>query len=147
MNTFKIYEYIEKASGLFGFLRRKGQKAPLGEIVFHNDKIVVAGRDILLADLQQIRIPVFHDYYGRNDRGNITQGDNNVVELLLTDGNKETYYFALVERYEIRSIKEQLIAYHKAGKFDFDNLTLVLGLEDYNAVLNFKRSLSNNNLT
>lgn len=142
MNTFKIYEYTEKASGLFGFLRRKGQKSLLGEIVFHNDKIVVAGRNILLADLQQIRIPVFHDYYGRNDRGNITQGDNNVVELLLVNGNRETYFFALNERYEIRSIKEQLIAYHKAGKFDFDNLTLVLGLEDYNAVLNFKNAIS-----
>lgn len=142
MNTFKIYEYTEKALGLFGFLRRKGQKSLLGEIVFHNDKIVVTGRDILLTDLQQIRIPVFHDYYGRNDKGNISQGDNNVVELLLTNGNKETYYFALSERYEIRSIKEQLIAYHKAGKFDFDNLTLVLGLEDYNAVLNFKNAIS-----
>lgn len=142
MNTFKIYEYTEKALGLFGFLRRKGQKSLLGEIVFHNDKIVVTGRDILLTDLQQIRIPVFHDYYGRNDKGNISQGDNNVVELLLTNGNKEIYYFALIERYEIRSIKEQLIAYHKAGKFDFDNLTLVLGLEDYNAVLNFKNAIS-----
>ncbi|WP_417366253.1 hypothetical protein [Flavobacterium beibuense] len=144
MNTFKIYEYTEKASGLFGFLRRKGQKSLLGEIVFHNDKIVVAGRDILLSDLQQIRIPVFHDYHGRNDRGNISQGNKNVVELLLANANKETYYFALNERYEIRSIKRQLITYHKAGKFDFDNLTLVLGLEDYNAVLNFKRSLTDN---
>lgn len=142
MNTFKIYEYTEKASGLFGFLRRKGQKSLLGEIVFHNDKIVVPGRDILLTDLQQIRIPVFHDYYGRNDKGNISQGNNNVVELLEANGNKETYYFALSERYEMRSIKEQLIAYHKVGKFDFDNLTLVLGLEDYNAVLNFKNAIS-----
>ncbi|MFL9838028.1 hypothetical protein ABS768_11000 [Flavobacterium sp. ST-75] len=147
MNTFKIYEYTEKASGLFGFLRRKGQKAPLGEIVFHNDKIVVAGKEILLAELQQIRIPVFHDYYGRNDRGNTSQGDNNLIELLLMGGNKETYYFALSERYEVRSIKDQLITYYKAGKFEFDNLTLVLGLEDYNAVLNFKRSLTSNNLT
>lgn len=147
MKTFKIYEYTEKASGLFGFLRRKGQKSPLGEIIFHNDKVVIAGKRILLAELQQIRIPVCNDYYGRNDRGSITQGDNNVIELLLANGNKETYYFALSERYEIRSIKEQLIAYYKAGKFDFDNLTLVLGLEDYNAVLNFKRSLTNINLT
>ncbi|QEE51436.1 hypothetical protein FUA48_18235 [Flavobacterium alkalisoli] len=141
MNKFKIYEYKEKASGLFGFFKRKSQKVPLGEIIFHNDKVLLAGREIPLDELQRISFAQFQDYAGRNDEGKVSEGNNNVVELYWSNSVKEVCCFALEKRYQLRDVKQQLIAYYKAGKLDFENLILILGLEDYNAVQNFKNSL------
>ena len=141
MNTFKIYEYKEKASGLFGFLKRKAHKVPLGEIVFHNDKVLLVGKEIPLDELRKINFPLFQDYRGRNDEGKVSDGNNNVVELYWSNSVKEVYCFALEKRYQLRDVKQQLIVYYKAGKLNFENLILILGLEDYNAVQNFKNSL------
>ena len=142
MNTFTIYEYKEKASGLFGFLKRRQDKAPLGEIVFHNDKVIAAGKVFTLPELKKISIPRFNDYAGRNDEGKHSEGNSNVVVLTFADGTKQTYCFALQRRYELRDTAQVFTAYYKAGKFDFENLVAILGLENYNAIQNFKNTLT-----
>lgn len=142
MNSFELYIQKEKASGLFGFLKRKPEKEKIGEIVFHSDKIILAGKELFLSDLQRISIPDFNDYTGRNDMSKLSAGNDNKVELHWPDGKKETYYIVLEKRYQLRDINEQLISYHKAGKFDFDNLVAIFGLENYNAIQNFKNTLS-----
>lgn len=142
MNSFEVYIQKEKASGLFAFLKHKPGKEKMGEIVFHSDKIILACKELLLSDLQMISIPEFNDYTGRNDMSKLSAGNNNKVELYWPEGKKEAYYVVLEKRYQLRDISEQLIAYYKAGKFDFDNLVAILGLENYNAIQNFKNTLS-----
>lgn len=142
MNTFKVYTEIEKASGLFGFLKRSAQRQLIGEITFYPDKITIAGTDILISAIERISIPYFSDYIGHTEGGKATEGNANRIEIKYTDGKTEVYYFMLERRYQLRDVIEELIAYYKAGKFDFDNLTMILGLENYNAIQNFKNTLS-----
>lgn len=142
MNSFEVYIQKEKASGLFAFLKHKPGKEKMGEIVFHSDKIIMAGKELFLSDLQRISIPDFNDYTGRSDGSKPSAGNGNKVEFYWSGGKKETYYITLEKRYQLRDISEQLTSYYKAGKFDFDNLVAILGLENYNAIQNFKNTLS-----
>lgn len=142
MNSFKIYTEIEKASGLFGFLKRSAQRQLIGEISFYPDKITIVGTDILISAIEKISIPYFSDYIGRAEGGKATEGNANRIEIKYADGKIMVYYFMLERRYQLRDVIEELIAYYKEGKFDFDNLTMILGLENYNAIQNFKNTLS-----
>lgn len=142
MNTFKVYTEIEKASGLFGFLKRSAQRQLIGEITFYPDKITIAGTNILISAIEKISIPHFSDYIGRTEGDKTSEGNANRIEIKYADGKTAIYYFMLERRYQLRDVVEELIAYYKAGKFDFDNLTMILGLENYNAIQNFKNTLS-----
>lgn len=142
MNSFKVYTEKEKASGLFGFLKRSAQRQLIGEISFYPDKIAIAGNDIFISAIEKISIPYFSDYVGRTEGGKASEGNDNRIEVKYIDGNIAVYYFILERRYQLRDVIEELIAYYKAGKFDFDNLTMILGLENYNAIQNFKNTLS-----
>jgi hypothetical protein len=120
-----------------------------GNLVFNNDKIILNGTVIRLSEIENVSIPRFNDYLGKPEYRNkldldgvLSNGIDNKVEFLFKNGRKSKCYFQLTERYQIRDIREQLIAYYKAGKFDFDNLTIILGLENYNAIQNFKNTLS-----
>jgi len=62
--------------------------------------------------------------------------------LTLKSGEKIISNFQLTARYQIRDIREQLIQYYLVGKLDFLNLTAILGIEDYNAIQNFKQTLA-----
>ena len=142
MNTFRIYIKNEKASGLFGFLKRQHLKKEVGEITFHSDKIIIDGKEFLLSSIEKVSIPYFNDYIGRTEGNKPSEGNGNVIELYESEKGKQTYYILLERRYQLRDVSSQLIAYYKAGKFDFENLTLILGLENYNAIQNFKNTLS-----
>lgn len=138
MNSFKHYNRVAKFS-LFG---TKEKFTENGGILFLDDGIVIEEKIILLDHIDFIKMLQFDDYRDKVLKDKVSEGNNNVLNILLKDGKKADYYFQQEYRYQIREIREQLIAYYKAGKFDFDNLTLILGLENYNAIQNFKNTLS-----
>lgn len=118
-----------------------------GDLIFTNTEIIIENKVHPIQDIKNVSFVCFDDYVGRKDTSRyslkgISNGVDNAVELYFSNGKKVTYHFQMTERYELRDIREQLIAYHKAGKLHFLNLIDVLGIEDYNAIQNFKNTLS-----
>jgi hypothetical protein len=140
MHSFKIYSLNAR----FVFFRKKEERHLDGEITFLDNRIIVNDTIFIIDALDSIKFLSFEDYIGRiidPVDNKISEGVDNRVELHLNNRQKITYYFELTERYQIRDIREQLIHYHLAGKLDFLNLTAILGIEDYNAIQNFKQTL------
>ncbi len=139
MNPFKIYTKDVR----FTFFRKKEESHLNGEITFLDNRVIVNDKIFSIDAINTINFPCYDDYVGKVNATNnkTSNGVNNKVELHCKDGKIHTYYFQLDHRYQIRDIKEQLIQYHLAGKLDFVHLTAILGLEDYNAIENFKKTL------
>jgi hypothetical protein len=138
MKSFKNYIRIRK----FSLFRTKEKFVEDGEIHFYDDRIVINKKIFYLDQINTIDIFQFDDYVGKMLKEVVSQGVGNVVRIHLSDGQILSSNFQQLHRYQIRDIRDQLIAYYKAGKFDFDNLTMILGLENYNAIQNFKNTLS-----
>ena len=75
--------------------------------------------------------------------GKIANGINNYITYCLKDNKKEIIHFQLQGEYAIRSISEQLIKYHLAGKLHFLNLIDLLGISDYDQIQIFKQNIAN----
>ena len=138
MHSFKHYTRITKFS-LFGTKERFVED---GDIIFYDDRIIIDDNMFQLDQINMIDIFQFDDYVGKMLKEVVSQGIGNVVRIHLADEQILSSNFQQLHRYQIRDIRDQLIAYYKAGKFDFDNLTMILGLENYNAIQNFKNTLS-----
>lgn len=141
MNSFNIYT----KSIRFIFFRKKEKGCLDGEITFLDDQIIVNDTVFAIDALENIHFSCFDDYTGRiinTAENKLSEGVGNAVELYLNENRKNIFYFQLTERYQIRNIREQLIHYHLAGKLDFLNLIAILGIEDYNAIQNFKQTLT-----
>ena len=138
MHSFRHYICIRK----FSLFRTKEKFVENGEIIFYDDRIIIGDKTLQLDEFNTIAILRFDDYVGKILKKNVSQGIDNVVRIHLTNGQIMNINFQQQHRYEIRDTRDQLIAYYKAGKFDFDNLTLILGLENYNAIQNFKNTLT-----
>lgn len=138
MHSFRHYICIRK----FSLFRKKEKFVENGEIIFYDDRIIIGDKTLQLDEVNTIAILRFDDYIGKILKEIVSQGIDNVVRIHLTNGQIMNSNFQQQHRYEIRDIRDQLIAYYKAGKFDFDNLTMILGLENYNAIQNFKNTLS-----
>lgn len=138
MKSFKNYILIRK----FSLFRTKEKFVEDGEIHFYDDRIVINKKIFYLDQINTIDIFQFDDYVGKMSKDVASQGVDNVIRIHLRDRQTLISNFQQLHRYQIRDIRDQLIAYYKAGKFDFDNLTMILGLENYNAIQNFKNTLS-----
>lgn len=142
MNSYKIYTKNIR----FSFFRKKDESHLDGEITFLDNRILVNDNVFSIDAVKSISFPSFDDYKGKviNPAENkVSEGINNVVEILSKEGKKHVYYFQLDHRYQIRDMREQLIQYHLADKLDFNLLVNMLGLESYNAIQNFKNELPN----
>lgn len=138
MHSFKHYTRITK----FSWFGTKERFVKDGDIIFYADRIIIGDKTFQLDQVNTIDIFQFDDYVGKMLKDVVSQGIGNVVRIYLADGQILSSNFQQLHRYQIRDIRDQLIAYYKAGKFDFDNLTMILGLENYNAIQNFKNTLS-----
>jgi len=142
MNSYKIYTKNIR----FSFFRKKDESHLDGEITFLDNRILVNDNVFSIDAVKSISFSCFDDYKGKviNPAENkVSEGINNVVEILSKEGKKHVYYFQLDHRYQIRDMREQLIQYHLADKLDFNLLVNMLGLESYNAIQNFKNELPN----
>lgn len=120
-----------------------------GNIIFEENRILIHHKVFLLSDIEKINFPCFNDYEGRkeeftnsNYNGGISQGVGNKVVLFLNDGKEIIIQFQLERRYQIREMRPELVHYHNEGKLHFLHLIDVLGIEDYNAIQIFKKSLT-----
>ncbi|MCO6146766.1 hypothetical protein [Flavobacterium sp. NRK1] len=140
MNPFKIYTKDVR----FTFFRKKEESHLNGEITFLDNRIIVNDKIFSIDALSGIKFSCFDDYVGKIDtvNGKISKGVNNSIGIYSKNGEKNIYYFQLDHRYQIRDIREQLIQYHLSGKLDFMHLIAILGMEDYNAIENFKKTLA-----
>lgn len=118
-----------------------------GDITFEGDRIIVNNKEYLVSALKKISFTCFDDYVDRMDTSRHTfnnrksNGVDNIIELYFEDGKKLAYNFQLIKRYQLRDIREQLINYHNTGKLHFLQLIAILGIEDYNAIQNFKETI------
>lgn len=127
------------------FINRK-QRTIAGKIVFENNRITI---DDVYHDLEDVDKIEFFDmgnslrkFDGFSEHGkNWPNGKDALITLQLKDSRKIRTYFQLAHRHEIRDIRPQLVYYHNAGKLHFLNLIDILGIEDYNAIQIFKKSL------
>ena len=138
MNSFKIF----CRNKVFSFLRRKETFYLDGELVFLDDSIVINEKMLIINSIESLYFRLFDDYIGKvTVNGGVSAGYGNVVDIVTTDGKNCIVHFQLTRRYQIRDIREQLIIYYKAGRLSFENLIDILGIEDYNAIQNFKKTL------
>lgn len=141
MNSFTIYNKGVRSL----FFRKKAESHADGQITFRNEGVTVRDADYAIDTIASIHFSCFDDYSGRvinHDENKLSDGTDNAIVLNLVNGQRITCNFKLTERYQIRDLREQLIRYHLAGKLDFFNLTAILGIEDYNAIQNFKQTLA-----
>jgi len=140
MHSYKIY----KKNVRFSFFRKKEEYHLDGEITFLENRILVNDRVTSIDCIDKISFTYFDDYNGKvisSADGKSSKGTNNIVTLTEKDGSETVYYFQMDYRYQLRDERKQLVEYHMAGKLDFDNLVTILGLESYNAIQIFKKSL------
>ncbi|MDV6169837.1 hypothetical protein R1T16_15475 [Flavobacterium sp. DG1-102-2] len=141
MNSFRIYN---KGVRSF-FFRKRVESHADGNITFSTESITVKDETFTIDTVNTIYFSSFDDFNGRminHAENKLSDGVNNKVELHLSSGQKITCNFQLTQRYQIRDLREQLIHYHLAGKLDFLNLTAILGIEEYNAIKNFRQTLA-----
>jgi len=139
MNSFKIYIPVRK----FYFFQKREKGYLEGNLIFLDNNIKINDRVLNIDAVEMIHFPLFDDYAGKIiNAEKVSEGVDNNVMLTLKSGEKIISNFQLTARYQIRDIREQLIQYYLAGKLDFLNLTAILGIEDYNAIQNFKQTLA-----
>lgn len=142
LGTF-LYGTIVK---LISLIADKGVRTITGKIIFENNRIII---DYVNYDLEDVDKIEFCDmgnslrkFDGFSEHGqNWPNGKDVLIILQLKDSRKIRTYFQLAHRHEIRDIRPQLVHYHNIGKLHFLNLIDILGIEDYNAIQIFKKSL------
>ncbi|MHA3788072.1 hypothetical protein ACX0HA_07670 [Flavobacterium hauense] len=118
-----------------------------GSVVFNNDSITINTDEYSLENLEKISFTHFNDYLGKKQsdksyyNDGVSNGVENTVILTLKSGRTITCHFQQQYRYQLRELRPQLVYYHNEGKLHFLNLIDILGIEDYNAIQIFKKSL------
>jgi len=118
-----------------------------GDLVFNNGSITINDDEYLLDDIKKIGFTHFNDYLGKKQsdksyyNDGVSNGVENTVILTLKKGKNIECHFQQQYRYQLREIRQQLVKYHNEGKLHFLNLIDILGIEDYNAIQIFKKSL------
>lgn len=118
-----------------------------GDIAFNNDSIMINADEYLLENFEKISFTHFNDYVGKKQSNQnyyndgVSNGVENTVILILKNGKSITCHFQQEYRFQLRELRPKLVHYHNEGKLHFLNLIDILGIEDYNAIQIFKKSL------
>lgn len=118
-----------------------------GDIAFNTDFITINTDEYLLEGIEKISFTHFNDYLGKkqSDKSYYNDGVSNGVEnaVIVTLKNRKdiSCHFQQQYRYQLREMRPVLVHYHNEGKLHFLNLIDILGIQDYNAIQIFKKSL------
>lgn len=131
---------------VISFFIKKPKRILEGNITFEKDGISV---DELKYDLSAISKLEFADHgnYLRKaesfstDKQSWPNGKDISIFIQLIEGSEIKKYFQLEHRGQMQDVRSELVHYHNEGKLHFLNLIDILGIEDYNAIQIFKKSL------
>jgi hypothetical protein len=104
-----------------------------GFLTFELNQITAEEKIFKLDEIKKIRI-TNDDYYGKligsgkSFNSNLSNGVNNLCEIILLDGTSFVYNYELYNSDDLQKIKNELINYYKQSKLDFQNLTDILGV-------------------
>lgn len=128
------------------FFIKKPKRTIGGEIIFDNDIITVNGVGYDISSVEKIEFTDLGNFLRKNegfigDKQSWPNGKDIRVILDIATGEDITIQFQLNHRHQMQDIRPQLVHYHNEGKLHFLNLINILGIEDYNAIQIFKKSL------
>lgn len=117
------------------------------KLVFKKDEIWIDDDKYELNEIKKIRFNV-EDYFNRIEgriRGDLSPGRSNgtanICELTLMNGQKIEVNFQLMYETEFLKMRELLIKYYTENKIHFLKLIEYLGIEKYEEIQEFKKTL------
>ena len=127
------------------FVKKPGRTTE-GIIAFEKDNITVDGTIYNVSTIEKLEFTDYGNFLRKNesfsgDKESWPNGKDVRVFIKLEDGDEVMKYFQLTHRGQMQDIRLQLVHYHNEGKLHFLNLIDILGIEDYNAIQIFKKSL------
>lgn len=119
-----------------------------GEIILNDQEVILGVEHFKLEEIKNISI-IYDDYENKYEQHligtyypNISSGVSNFFEIKLKNGYSKKVQFQ--QKYENEIViknKETLIFYHKQGVLSFLSLIQFLGIEDYDEIQKFKKSI------
>jgi hypothetical protein len=134
---FKNFNEIEKLNGKV-----------TGSVALFTEKILLNNQNIFLKDISLISLVVF-DFSHRREvylistpYPSLSNGFGNILTIKLINGEIiETNFEQKYQEEFLRKNKEMLIDYYKMGKISLLNLLDVFGIDDYDDIQDFKKSV------
>lgn len=117
------------------------------KLVFKYDRICINEECYNLSNIRKIDFTI-QDYfnqwqYSRDFNPARSNGNNNKLLLTLKNGETIELKFQLMYKDQVKKLKEHLIQYHKVGILHFLKLIDLLGIDNYEEIQKFKKTLSN----
>ncbi|HRO74580.1 MAG TPA: hypothetical protein PLP27_00350 [Crocinitomicaceae bacterium] len=114
-------------------------------LLFEKDKIIIADREIPFDSIQKIEIHN-DDFDGQRihsgriifDFG-LSNGTGNSLFLKYKDGTEKKVYFYQKEKDEMNQMETLLVHYHQVGILHFLKLIVILRIDDYDEIQQFKQ--------
>jgi hypothetical protein len=135
---------------IFAILFFMSSKVPLlgnldKNLLFEKDKIIIADREIPFDSIQKIEIHN-DDFDGQRihsgriifDFG-LSNGTGNSLFLKYKDGTEKKVYFYQKEKDEMNQMETLLVHYHQVGILHFLKLIVILRIDDYDEIQQFKQ--------
>ena len=143
---FFFLSFVGIVISLFNFTEiRKFRGKFDGSVEFHEDCIVVKGKEYIMDDIQLLVFKV-SDFRGKIDSPFLldpirSNGTNNYVELKMISGEKKKVYFQLYDSKQFLENRSELISYYKHRKISFLRLIDLLKIKKYEDIQEFKREI------
>jgi|SRR5690606_5032234 len=154
-----VLESFGKAGGIIGCIlmiyfsiTKLSARKPLNgdlskRLIFRPSEIILDGNKIELSEIKKVEFSV-EDYFDRFEysiRGDLnpcrTNGTSNLCELILSNGEKIQVRFQLMYKGEFLKMRELLLKYYSENKIHFLRLIEYLGIEKYQEIQEFKKTL------
>ena len=127
--------------------RKTFQGKLLGKITFEKDSIRISGQNIPISDIEKIELEV-GDYLDRKEYNGLGEfnptlstGTENICHLKLKDGTEKEVYFQIKQKDDFKKLRQELIEYHKSSKISWLKLIELLGIDEYEEIQEFKKTL------
>lgn len=116
-----------------------------GTLGFYHDKIVIRETEYPIDSIRKVELDVI-DYAGKGSfvvtlDPDLSNGTDNYLVLILKTQERVQVYFQLQSKLHFRQERETLINYHKHQKISFLRLIDLLGINKYEAIQDFKKTL------
>jgi hypothetical protein len=132
----------------FQLVIRKTLKGEIsGLIEFHKDSIIVEHEKYLLSEIDKIELST-EDYLDRPEpvmygdfNPTLSTGTDNYCRMVLKNGTSKEVYFQIEMKNDFLKLREELIEYHRQGKFSWLKLIEHLKIDKYEEIQEFKQTL------
>ena len=138
MIYFKIAQSFTRES-LNGDLNKR--------VIFKSSEIIIADQIFSLEEIKKIEFYVgdYFDKWEYKVKGDLnpgrTNGTSNICELHLANGKMIVTRFQLMYKTEFLKMRELLVEYYSENKIHFLKLIEYLGIEKYEEIQEFKKTL------